>query len=687
MADERSQIAHPQPDAESEAESAPPIQAASSEDKAALAVPPGAKATPVEPTRHYVHHSYIWLSTARTVLILLVIGFISLFSVISDIKDAGEDIAASAAPFIGATLASTAIVILVAVVILVVFQILSYKHLYYELDAKEFNVYRGILNKKRSHVPYQRIQSVDQRATLIQRLFGVCTVYVETAGGAANKAITIPYVSKQQAEMLRTELFARKQLVLRQGNSSQINWVQAARPVQGAGAVPDGSLAAGAGATPMPGTTASSQVPQSYEPATQAESDQNVLDMPAAIWDEFGGVFGGKQVNTGIVTYECGLSNKELILTGLSNNTAMAAVVVTVLLGIVQVVSMAVELFPSSLGAALDSYLSNPTAPDPFTAALGIGFIFFIVLFVWLVSAIATCISYGGFHVRRRDQRIEVERGLLQHQFHGVDVDRIQVITIRQSLIKRLLGYCELVVGKVQANVENSESSDQTNVSQGMVIHPFAPVKRVPEILAGLIPEYADVPTQSTPVAKVALRRALIRRGIVQGFGFWLAVVSTAALLIAEAALSLDIVPVAQANIFQQIALAKLQDPALFSMIELAYIVALVISAVIFVLDIVGAVLWYRGSSFAYNRRFMQITNGGFTRTSTSALRSKIQYGFTRTNPLQRHAHTATILVRTAAGIGGSTIRLIDATEEDAGAWALWLLPRSRETNEESSTV
>ena len=94
------------------------------------------------------------------------------------------------------------------------------------------------------------------------------------------------------------------------------------------------------------------------------------------------------------------------------------------------------------------------------------------------------------------------------------------------------------------------------------------------------------------------------------------------------------------------------------------------------VLDAVGAVLWFRGSGFAYNERFMQVSNGGFARETISFPRKKIQFGYTKTNPFQRRAGTATINVRTAAGIGGTTIRLIDAREEDAAAWLEWIKPR-----------
>ena len=44
------------------------------------------------------------------------------------------------------------------------------------------------------------------------------------------------------------------------------------------------------------------------------------------------------------------------------------------------------------------------------------------------------------------------------------------------------------------------------------------------EILAGLVPEFADVPVDNKPVARVALRRALVRRCLIQGSGLWLAV-------------------------------------------------------------------------------------------------------------------------------------------------------------------
>ena len=169
-----------------------------------------------EPVRHQVHHSYIWLGTLRVVLVVFVAVVISMFSsIIGAISEGvhgggakvGFVIAITAGISIAAFLVFTGIVFLV--------HWLAYKRLYYVLGPDEFNLYSGIITKKRVHVPYNKVQSVDQKASLLQRIAGVRTLYIDTAGGANNKAIVVPYVTKHDAEWLRSELFARKDASIR----------------------------------------------------------------------------------------------------------------------------------------------------------------------------------------------------------------------------------------------------------------------------------------------------------------------------------------------------------------------------------------------------------------------------------------------------------------------------------------
>lgn len=587
-----------------------------------------------EPVRHKAHHSYVWLGSIRAVIMFVGIAFVASLS--SLVGFVAEDLSDPGGVFV--FLVVTGIIvgcIVLAAACIVVYQVVSYKYLYFTLGSDEFSLYRGIISKKRVHVPYRRIQSVDQRASLLQRVFGVCTVLVDTAGGSANKAVTIPYLTKQQAEWLRAELFARKRGALA-GASSQMAFGQATAP--------DSPVA-----------------------ARPRAAEGNVLDAGAAVWSEFGGVFGGAELDTGYVSYEYGLSNKELLLAGLSGNTSFFIAIAGVIGAVSQIVPVLIGMFPRAGEDMVESVAAQMAGgfAGSFIAMIALA-VLAAALVLWLVSALGTCISYGGFKARRRGSRIEVERGLLQHVFQGVDVERVQSVTIEQTLIRRLMGYCRIVVGKIDAASDGDEAA-QSPVSQGVVVHPFVKMSRVPEILAGLVPEYADVPRQAIPVAPVALRRALLRCCLWMGAGFYL-VLGTAACQIGMALAGTSALASAFGILPSDVAALRLAADVVFAIM---YALALII----IVIDAVGAVLWSRESSFAYNERFMQVTNGGLTRTSVSFPRKKIQFGDVRTNPLQRAAGTATVEARIAAGVGGTTLSLIDAREDDADRWLAWLKP------------
>ena len=596
---------------------------------------------PQEPPRHHVHHSYIWLGSiqagAAMFFVVLVSGFSGFVGALADGETIGDDL-----PLLMLVIGAIVLGLVLIIGLVALFQWLSYKHLYYIIGPEEFNLSSGNFNKKRVHVPYQRIQSVDQRASLLQRVFGVCTVSIDTAGGSNNKAVQVPYVQKSQAEQLRTELFARKQYAtaVQEGMAPQ----EAAVAVAAASGV----------VLPQAGAAGPAAVAGSA-----GQAPHQVLDAPAEIWTDVRGVFGGSAVDTGKVTYEYGLTNKELLFTGLSNNTAFVLVILGILGGAAQFASQMAPVLTGMVDPLVGQFmlLSGQLFGGNLVAA-GVALVLVIAAVMWLLSIVGSAISFGGFRACRRDNRIEVERGLLQHQFQGVSVDRVQSVIVKQSFIRRLLGYCELSLGKIDAAAESSDEQ-QKSLSQGLVVHPFVKMSRVPEILAGLVPEFAGVPVESTPVAPVALRRALIRRGIIQGTGLWLAVIIAIGQLCSNA----FIVPDGDGVI------------ALFYINTGAFI-GYALCLVLFVLDLVGAVLWFRGSGFAYNEHFMQVSNGGFARETVSFPRKKIQFGYTKTNPFQRRARTATVSARTAAGIGGTTIRLIDVCEEDARSWLDWLKPR-----------
>lgn len=647
---------------------------------------PQAQAQPAAPAEaeqtFRVHSSYVWLSSLQGFLAFVIVFLVSSSAAIfGAIEESDPD------ELIGATFFAIGLVFFMVVVlgIMVAIQFASYRHLLYSVGPNEFTLYKGIFNKQRIHVPYTRVQSVDKRAQLLQRVFGVCSIYIDTAGGEANKAIIVPYVAKAQADWLISQLYARKMSAL-QGASGAGQPLQA-QPSVIAGA-PAGNPSAPLAAQPA------AMTPGAVAP--QAAPNGNVLDVGAEAWNQFGGVFAGQSAPIfETVRYQYGLSNKELFLAGLSNSTAFAAIVAAVICVVFQVIAFLMEAFPSEANGIADSFsqMALSATMVPILAVVTVGLIIVFVV-VWLMSAVGTCLGFGGFRARRYADRIEVERGLLQHTSASVSIERIQAVVVKQTFLRRLIGYCELSLDKVDAVADDAISSDAKSLNgNGLVVHPFVKRSQVPEILAGLLPEYEDAPIDETPIARAALRRAIVRRCIWQGGGFWLAVIT----LVAQLVLTATFGPQLDAASGAVSAAASLLDStSTLTGAEAADVMGMAfdysearfaiwatntiacclyaIAVVIVIVDAAGAILWARESGFAYNRRFMRITNGGLSRETRTLPRQKIQFGFTRTNPLQRMAGTATISISTAAGLGTQD-SLIDVESAEASRWLDWLKP------------
>ena len=647
------------------------------------------------PGRHHVHHSYIWLGSLRAASsIILAIAIAALSSLISILFDADASEAAFLSVIMPFVIGGIVLTVLFIVGLIYLFQWLSWKHLTYELESNEFNLHSGIISKKHMHVPYQRVQAVNQKAGLLHRLVGVCDVKIDTAGGASNESITLRYMRTSEAEALRSELFRRKKVLLAGGSITEDGSATldgtlyySAWAIVSMGIAPQFTLMTALGYVLQPLPNASTVTANTKAATSETEQfrpyEGNVLDMADEIFQDVRGVFGGTEVNTGQVSFETGLSNKELLLAGASGAGEGLGLL---FVGIVAVVGSVAQFFEGVLERWTEEFamsfiedsgivaLSGPSTLSSLANGAVLHIIvgaLLVIVVLWLISALGTVVHYGGFRLRRREDRVEVESGLLSRSFHGVDVDRIQSVVIKQSFIRRLVGYCELSVLKIDsaaADAANTQSQQQLT-SKGIVIHPFVKLSQVPQIIGGVLPEFADMPQETYTPAPIALRRGIIRMGIIQSAAFWFAVV----VVFCQMAMELAI---------QNIPLGA-EGLATLSIMRIVMMSYYALFALIFIVNVVNAVLWYRHSGLGYDRSFMSICNGGLNMTTTYTPRKKIQYAFLRTNPLQRRAHVASINVRTAAGIKGRTETLWDISEVDAEAWMEWVRPRSRvATNE-----
>ena len=78
-------------------------------------------------------------------------------------------------------------VIIIGMVILVIilgeiYAQLAYANWGYEFTQRELKLERGIIWKRYSNVPYERVQNVDITRGIIARIFGFSTINIQTAG-------------------------------------------------------------------------------------------------------------------------------------------------------------------------------------------------------------------------------------------------------------------------------------------------------------------------------------------------------------------------------------------------------------------------------------------------------------------------------------------------------------------------
>jgi putative membrane protein len=83
--------------------------------------------------------------------------------------------------------------------------ILSYLHFKFYYSATEFVLQKGYLRKSRIVIPLEKIQAVNTKQNLVQQLFGVVAVDIETAGSDTTE-ITLLAVSQSFAATLQSEL-------------------------------------------------------------------------------------------------------------------------------------------------------------------------------------------------------------------------------------------------------------------------------------------------------------------------------------------------------------------------------------------------------------------------------------------------------------------------------------------------
>ncbi|MGA9287055.1 MAG: PH domain-containing protein [Anaerobacillus sp.] len=83
----------------------------------------------------------------------------------------------------------------------------------YHVTNKELRIHQGFIFRKKRFIPSERIQSIDFSQGVIQRLFGLVKVQIETAGGGGEPEVVMSALRRADAEVLRSELYEKRKTV------------------------------------------------------------------------------------------------------------------------------------------------------------------------------------------------------------------------------------------------------------------------------------------------------------------------------------------------------------------------------------------------------------------------------------------------------------------------------------------
>lgn len=495
------------------------------------------------------------------------------------------------------------IAIAIAIVALsVVSSVISWRTRTWELTDAGIMLRSGLVTSKQLQVPYEHIHTVNMSSNLVERVLGLMTLDLDTgAASSEGEATRIRGLQAGMAEALREELFRRKAAMLAdQGLDARV-------------AAADASAEADDGASP----TAPAPSPDACYTLTTAQLVFAALTEARVV----------AQAAAFLI----------LIVQGINLLQESALVNLSDVAGDIAVLPVALLVGAVALLLAL---------------ALVVGF---------AVSFVMSLIGFARYRAERAGGRISVERGLLSRTSHTVALERIQSISIRQGIIRQLIGYAEVrasVVGAIG-------SSDETSTADGVVLHPFIRLTEVDAFLASIAPDFSVVKTgrvcfdssseELEEIGLVRLPRAAARR-----LAFRTAMKSLA-LAVALAGAGVFLARVLLAG--ESWSMVRLTIGALLVVMGVAVVARMILSAV----------LRYRDSRIGHDRARLVMVVGGVKRRTEVVLRARLQHATASASPFQRMVQVATFMTRTAA-TGDLVLR--DVSAADADALLAWIRPR-----------
>ncbi|AFZ71287.1 PH domain-containing protein [Natronobacterium gregoryi] len=355
----------------------------------------------------------------------------------------------------------------------------------YAVTTDTVDVSSGVVARRSREIPYGRIQNVDIRQSVFQRLLELATVSIETAGGGTTEA-TLYFVSEEEANRLQREIRrrtaeakGRRRERTRQRRQSADSATASDEPTEDAAVDADAERAGDDAPSPSVDDETGEREPPA-DPEQTFEPDSPTYSRKQRLFD---------------------LAPRELLLYSFTSfrPAAVAAVLFVFFLATESILEFFVAA-SQPFGGPADLDTGNTGSYGILTIVSAI----ISVLVTYLLSVAYTFATYYDFQLGRVGDDFVYERGLLQRYSGSIPAEKVQSVTVTDNPVQRLIEYAGLWVETAGYGPESNGGS------QSAV--PLAQQGRVYTFTENLTD--VETPTFRSP-PPVARRRYLVRYSLV----------------------------------------------------------------------------------------------------------------------------------------------------------------------------
>ncbi len=230
----------------------------------------------------------------------------------------------------------------------------------------------------------------------------------------------------------------------------------------------------------------------------------------------------------------------------------------------------------------------------------------FVLIAAWIMSFFGTILAHTGFTIRRSEDNLLIERGLIEKRRATVPLNRIQAIRVIDGVLRQPFGYAMVKVESAGYGEDAAESS---------VLFPMLPRQDVREFLEATVPEFAWDPERIERPPRRAIRRYITRMTLI-------------GLLISAIVIA----------IFYPIGLWALATLPFFA---------------------IFGYLCYRDAGWALSNGMMVLRYRSLARSTAIIPKRRIQSSDVTQNILQRRASLGNIQATVASGVSGATFTVM----------------------------